>query len=53
MWDAEDSSHPQVSEMSKGHKHGIQSVVSSLLLQTNTDCGGIFPGYTLLFSYSL
>lgn len=27
VWDVEDRTHPQVSEMPKGHKHGIQCVV--------------------------
>ena len=30
VWDMEDQSHPQISEMAKGHKFGIACVVCML-----------------------
>ena len=32
VWDVEDSLHPQISEMTKGHKFGISCVVCILLV---------------------
>ena len=32
IWDMEDPSHPQIAEMTKGHKFGVACVVSSLII---------------------
>ena len=32
IWDMEDPSHPQIAEMTKGHKFGVACVVSRLII---------------------
>ena len=35
VWDMEDQSHPQISEMTKGHKFGIACVVGYMPKKNN------------------
>ena len=45
IWDMEDQLHPQIAEMTKGHKFGVACVVCKISIGNSMICSDIWHKY--------